>query len=274
MAGGFPFGREIINAQNCGQLAGSNCLGVNVISASSANVKSSFVTIIASTGFDFDEILIEIGWQPTGYSAALVDIAIGAAGAEYIIIPNLLINVQNGGQAIGITLPMKIPAGSRISARTQCTTASSNIYINVIGFDSAFTNMEGVAGYDMLGASLATSIGTAVTPNSNGTTKGSFSQITAATPREYIGFTYQVDNQNTSNIGNNSYYAFDIAFGASGSELIVLPNVSLVVPQGGFQPCYQFISMPIPTGTRISARAQGQFGSSPVIGVTVYGAFL
>lgn len=108
--------------------------------------------------------------------------------------------------------------------------------------------------YEGEGENLSVSRGTSVTGGA-ANTKGSYVQLTASTAIEADGFWLQVDGG--SGIDD---YLFDIAVGASSSEVDIISNYLATLRNlGGTVVSYW--SIPIPVGTRISARVQETTGS-------------
>lgn len=103
--------------------------GTSVDPGGTGNTKGSYVQITGSTAWEHKGIIIGQNQDKnTGTSQAdwLVDVAIGGAGSEQIIIPDLWINQAQTGLAASTPsvtpfIPYTIPAGSRIAIRAQCT---------------------------------------------------------------------------------------------------------------------------------------------------------
>jgi len=101
----------------------------------------TFTQMIASTAFDATLVVLTIGVNnvSNGDSSSLLDIAIGAASSETVIIPDLMagfvgdVSVSAGSRHY--IFPLYIPAGSRISARTQSvrTSGSMTVYVQLFG---------------------------------------------------------------------------------------------------------------------------------------------
>lgn len=99
--------------------------GTNVDPGGTVNTKGSYVELDSSTSDDISEFLICISTNDNSSQADatwLLDIAIGGAGSEEIIVTDIYV----GGSGVEITkpqipIPEGIPAGTRISARTQCS---------------------------------------------------------------------------------------------------------------------------------------------------------
>jgi hypothetical protein len=202
-----------------------------------------------------------------GFSGAL-DIGIGASGSEVVVASNLMETANDSGYNVSnYCFPLSIKAGTRISARAQTSTSSSNtLFFQVILFDGAFTEIEGYAGVDALGFNSATTLGTAVATSSGA--KGAYVQMAASTARDYAGIMMAMDIQG----GSGFYIAdIDIAIGASGSEMIIIPDFYIWV-NGGGSLTMPYAPVPIPKGTRIAARAL-EANSGATIGITLYGVY-
>lgn len=277
MPGGFPIGQEICNGQYASAIQ-TGSTGILVASSATINTKGSWVQLIASTSYDACAVLVSLNGFPGTHTCTwLVDIGIGASGSEQVIVSNLMLQSVGAGAGVAqVFFPLAIPAGTRISARSQSTAASNSVAVDVDLFDGAFTQMEGAAGVDAIGVSTSTSLGTALTAGA-ANTKGSYAQLTAATSRDYIGFFGIIDLQN-STAANQDCWLFDIAIGASGSEQVIIPNIDLsALTVSGFPATYfpvtiPFFPIPIPSGTRIAARTQSGVGSN-TFGLSLYGVY-
>jgi hypothetical protein len=122
-----------------GANAGSTA-GVSVTASGTTNTKGSYAQITASTTAPIRWLLPCIGdnYGTTSFDAAL-DIAVGAGGSEQIILPDLYVNnpssaVTSQPMAPYCCLPVDIPAGTRIAARTKATLASAVLQLVLIGW--------------------------------------------------------------------------------------------------------------------------------------------
>lgn len=105
---------------------------MTVITAGTANVKGSWVQLVASTSIDFATLIVVAGMQST---SSVLDLGIGAAASEVALIQNVMLR---GTQAAGCVvhpfiLPLSVPAGSRLAARSQSATASATVQVSVLG---------------------------------------------------------------------------------------------------------------------------------------------
>jgi len=269
----------------------SAATGTLVSSNASANTKGSWAQIDAATPYDCAFAAISLSAQNTTSTQPVswaVDIGVGASGSETAIVPNLLLsteyaNAQLAGCAYHcIALPLQIPAGTRIAARCQDSVGGGNVAVSLLLFDGAFTQMEGCAGVDAIGFTSASTNGTTITVSTTPGTKSAYSQLIAATARDYIGFFAIFDSQPSFVYGQA---AFDIAIGASGSEVVIVPNCLVGAYDGGVSnkpywpigPLLPFVPLGIPAGTRIAARVALQSYNSSAgsgnVGITLYGVY-
>lgn len=104
----------------------SSMSGTSLDPGATTNTKGAYSQLIASTTKDYLGFIASIDSLDaagTGFPSWLVDIAVGSAGSELIIVPNLVCSrtqVASFPNPAPI-LPVSIPGGTRISARCQCT---------------------------------------------------------------------------------------------------------------------------------------------------------
>ena len=152
--------------------AGSASLSaVNVPTGGSAHTKGAWTQLVASTAVDASILRVYLGGHnSTGVaSPALLDIGVGANGAEQVLLPNL--DVGFHAAPLNLQLPACVPAGSRIAARAQGLRTAVNIpvAVDVDGDQSlAGSGLPSAAVWAAYGVDTGNSRGTAVTPgNSN-----------------------------------------------------------------------------------------------------------
>jgi hypothetical protein len=226
----------------------------------SANTKAtSYTELIASTAFAAQSILITFENASASTIDFLFDIAVGASSSEQIIIANLQVSIPNGvSVAASFWFPIHIASGSRISARCQCTTGAATVRVSALLFGGGFASPERHSIVDTYGAATADSGGTSVDPGGSSNTKGSYSQLTAATTRPHKGLLLAIGNQ-INGVRTGCAWLLDIAIGASLSEQVIIPNLSLnadTTKDMVFPQAFSFIPITIPAGTRLAARAQ------------------
>jgi hypothetical protein len=237
-----------------------------------ANQKGSWVELIAATAFDwkaFDFQVYSSYQAPGSFTSALTDIGIGGAGSEQVLLENLMssplanspLNIFTN--VVWQSIPLAIPAGTRIAARGQSTpsggTKQSGVYI--LGKGGGFTEHPVLGRATTIGTDTASSRGTVVTTAASANGKGSWAQLTASAP-------HSVRHLMVMAARMNSNFCIDIGVGAAASEVVVLANL-LANPNGPVVPIYP---VAIPAGTRIAARASATVANQTLdVGLVLIG---
>lgn len=250
----FPLLLDVPLDENAGSLTASS-RGTSVPYGGTLHVKGSYAQLIASTVRDAKGVWIEIESNENAQARGLIDVAIGGAGSEQVIFPNLF-SVPVARARTIYPIPIQIPAGSRIAARGQysATFSPANITAHLL---PAGMGMGG--GYGFLEASgvdtLDTS-GTAVDPGVTANTKGSWVELVAATTRTYRQVTLAL--LKTAALSSTLGWLVDIGVGAAGSEVVVVPDLMAGAYQFGnyITPAMATRPVNIPAGSRVAVRAQ------------------
>jgi hypothetical protein len=267
MPGGYPLVSALCNPNSIGvNLQAYGRLATEVAPNAAADTKGAWSQLIAATLYDasFAQLYFTGGSGGSDQCWA-IDLGIGAAGSEQALLPNFVVGVTAYGQGCAaLTLPLNIPAKTRISVRQQNNAASGNYAgFNLVLYDDTF-GFEPVAGYDVLGFNASTTLGTAV--SSGNAVKGAWTTITAATLRDYCGIFICTDTQLSGNWPYET--SVDIGIGAAGSEKVLGGDFCFHSP--GTSP---FIYTQVPAGSRLSARSANDDNATQNIGVTIYGAY-
>tara|TARA_R110000824_G_scaffold46457_1_gene133476 strand:+ start:454 stop:1254 length:801 start_codon:yes stop_codon:yes gene_type:complete len=194
----------------------------------------------------------------TGSASSFLNVAIGAAGFEEIIIPNVFIGGYTSNKYIKIKFPISIPAGERISCSAQGGTAGLSVYLRLIsgGFKSATPFSEVVS----LGADTANTLGVRVS-NGGVDTFSAWTEIVASTANDYallssISFR-DLGSWSTSEIN------YQLAIGAAGFEQIIddgmWSNMTTAETGGYFTYTH---NINIPKGVRLSFRQINSVGGT------------
>lgn len=231
-------------------------LGTSVTASGSANTKGSYAQLTASTPFLAAWLLVEAMTNTNG-STQLVDIAIGGAGSEKVIVSNLM--VQGPRDLFCVPLPIQVPGGVRLAARTQAATGSQSCFVQVTLL-AARSGMQPSGGVvDCYGQDTSTSRGVSVDPGGSANTKGSWTQITASTTRRARGFFLLLGGQGNTNTSLGSWL-YDVGIGGAGSEQVIVADWGVDVrAAGNVHPaphCSPFFPIPIGSATRIAVRSQ------------------
>lgn len=271
MPGGFQLGFDNSAVLDYGTVIASS-LGTLLTAAGSANAKGSYAQLVAATTYDLDGFYIWLKDANTNNVSYLVDIAIGGAGSEQILVANMVYNTVTGANSggYGLWVPMYIPAGSRVAGRCQCTTASATLTASIAGSEGGMTSDAMLGGSDTYGVNTGTSIGTIIDPGAAANTKGSWAQISASITYAIGALQIVFDNQKPSGQTGSGTNLVDIGVGAGGSEVVIASNIPFIMGAGslnstGGNPanCYPpLIRQRIPSGTRLAVRTQSSNSGS------------
>jgi hypothetical protein len=252
--------------------------GTSVTAGGTAHVKNTtYTTLIASTNFDAYAIEIkfsDVGTVVATDSSMLVDIAIGAAASETVIIPNLVAGaaaaqatIVPGGQHYWF--PLYIPTGSRISATAQAVIVSDTVLTTVrLWGDPSSPIWAGSEVIDY-GTNAAASQGTAVAAGVSGA-EGTFTQITASTTRTHYYVAAGISNAGdvTSQQGGG---VLDIGVGAATEDPIAEDYWFTTTANEDISHKPIGIAAQIPSATRLTARISQGSATAQNWDVILYG---
>lgn len=190
---------------------------ISVTLGAVANTKGSWSQVVASTSGTVGMVRLRaMNYANAVAHATLLDIGIGAAGSEVVVVPNVTVGGGGAPNAFGgliIDIPVSIPAGTRVAVRAQSQRTSYSFSINVVllsALDAATTPTS----LDTLGVSTATSSGTAMSGAS-----GTYVQITSATTRDYQGLIVVPAIAANGTLSGTATVTFTLAVGAAGAEV-------------------------------------------------------
>lgn len=251
-----------------------------IVPSTTANTKGAWAdvgTINGRTG----SISLSVNWNQsyTTHRTMLFDFAFGPAGSETTFLSNLACAFSSVGDAASrahagvISLPISLPAGSLIRARSQSSYASNaGGYVAVSASYNAPSPWVGsmVTTY---GADLTTSAGVTLTAASADFTWGAYTQISASCERMDCFFVAVIPRAAQSSLTNQDGW-WELAVGDAGSEkAIATGNVQansatqICMPQW-FGPFFQHVS----AGQRLSARLMRQSTTAQrTLDIIVYG---
>ena len=242
-----------------------------------AHTKGAWVELVASTAAEAD--IINLIWYGIGGSgatnSALADVAVGAAGAETVIVANVGLAYTAGstGNMVGsLMLPVKVPRGSRIAVRWQSERASAtaaSFRCDLYRWNPAL-GVRSPSVLVNLNADTATSTGTAT-----GSTNNTWVQAVAATPQAFQALIVcPVLSDPTLSA---SAVIFDVAVGAAGAET-VFSNLDGVWRTGTSEEIirvstFGFGVTPghIPAGSRLAVRHRDASTSNTAYSVVLLG---
>lgn len=127
ISGGYGGPSTYNQVHSFGALTASS-LGTDVDPGGAANTKGSWVQFSAACTNTIRGLVIAIGSLAGSYGRVLLDVGIGGAGSEAVIISNWMVYHNYDSQcktpAVSPFLPCLIPSGSRIAVRVQDDTVS------------------------------------------------------------------------------------------------------------------------------------------------------
>jgi len=241
---------ESIGAVTSGATTGTT------LTAGLADQKGDYTELINSTAFNAVGLLLA-GLHSDQASGAdyLIDVAIGPAGSEQIVISNLLISETTVLNVTHYYFPIAIPAGSRISARCQSSIGGALIRLlgNLIG--TGFGPFPAYNVVSTYGANTADSGGTSIDPGASVDTKGAFVQLTNATtyPIKHLNLAF---GGQTNVVRTTARWLVDIAIGPANTPVVENLIIGATVVGDAIVPGAVSLPVTIPAGSRISARAQ------------------
>lgn len=248
-----------------------------VITASStAHAKGSWTEIASSLRRDVAGFWLYLGGYNSGNQGSLlVDIGVGTAGSEIVIVSNIMRDATTGSYREGSIgyIPIAVAKGSRVAARVQSTQSSGEIGFQLrvqYAGNWADDSLQHATTY---GDNEADSGGVAVTPSSTVNTKGAWHEITPATARDHEALMLcPADGADITRALQSQL--IDIGFGASGSEVVAISNIAISMGATGNEVCPKTIgalSIHIKQGTRMAIRTQTSSYSSSTTDFVVVG---
>lgn len=238
--------------------------GTQLSAPASANTKGSWQQIVAATDKDWDGFKVQI-LVGQGTLDVLVDLAIGAAASEQVILENVLVSSPNIGSGDGYTAahfycPLPIKAGTRVAGRYQTSsTTNDEVFVILEGCPGTWLSTLGLTRATTYGAATADSGGTSVDSGAVANTKGSWAQLSAAITNPMRYAVVCVGNQANAARTNTSFLV-DLGIGAAASEVVAVPNLyyrarqfdDLIVPP------FTDVPLSVGVGQRLVARCQSQ----------------
>lgn len=232
----------------------ANSGGTSITGSGTNNTKGSWIELIAATDSMSAGLILTANIPAASH---LLDIGIGAAGSETVLVPDILLAMTLANMTTQVMFPVTVPAGARISARVAATAGAAAPTITVYLVGGGFDASVGRSAVTAYGATAADSGGVSVDPGGTANTKGSWTEIVASTTASMKVLIIGTGNQANLAATAASWLA-DIGVGGAGSEQIIVPNYRLVASVNEtlgplFSPV---IPVSIPQGSRLAVRSQ------------------
>jgi len=131
--------RPMVRAKGYGVALSGVTQGQNVDPGGTAHTKGAYTEIVAATDYPITAWYLHVGLTqgvttptyPANYNW-LIDVAVGGAGSEIVIVPDILMGADTAGDFIQSPVIgpffVPIPAGSRIAVRAQASVISDATY--------------------------------------------------------------------------------------------------------------------------------------------------
>lgn len=243
----------------------ANSNGTVLTAHATPGTDGAWTQLIAATVNEYETLNIFIGDGGVVSGLQLIDIGIGGAGSEVVIVPDLIAIVRGtAGRCpyISLTLPINVAKGSRIAARIhRGSTASTTNRIALYGQSGTSRGIPSFRRATSYGVVLASAAGTTVDPGATANTQGANTQIVASTTNPIKAF-YILATRNQSTAGTVSPTTLmEFFIGAGGSEVTLIPefsvwasNATTDISSGEYSYGPFFVNLP--AGSRISAKAR------------------
>jgi hypothetical protein len=254
----------------------SNGTGVTVTASGTTHTKGSW-TEVGRASMDGTMLYVDITTQTATAQDYLVDIGIGPAGSEQVLVPNLLISrTSTSAGAAHYSFPIAVPAGSRISARCQSGVASAALTVSCRIGGGSQAARPAAAAAEAIGISTAATRGTPIDTGAVANTKSAW-QIMGYANHD-LDQLIVVPGNATDVARSFAYFVVDIGIGPAGSEQVLIPELSFFVEAADdliFPHSSQPYDLNVPAGTRFSCRARSAnvTAGDRTLDIAVYGSY-
>lgn len=235
-----------------------------------------WVELIASLSHDTYGLMVNINSGSTiGASRnTVLDIGIGAASSEVVLIPDLICGNAGTysltGSGLWYYFPIFIPAGARVSARSQSSVATA-FNVAVTAFQKPLNpSMLKAASY-VIAVGMTVPQGTAVTVGT--TSEGAWTSLgTTSKDAWWWQVGAQVQSADTSH--QTAVHHIDLAVGDGSNKRIIMNSVPLTTNASEWA-CNTLFTLGcevfVPSGSTLYARSQSSTTVDPLY-ITAYGA--
>lgn len=262
--GGFD---RIGRALNVGDSFNKGALGGH---SGSANVKGAWSTVISSLGFDASGFTVFFQNSTGSPWTGLVDIGIGAAGSEVVLVPDLLVRpLINDCLTEIFYCPLAIPTGVRVAARYQNSLTSGALSGEIVPFGGGFTNPRPFNTCLAYGVNTSNSQGTLVTADY----PGAWVAIADNVPSLDAIMVACYLEATQSNVFPANYEIGMSAAGGGAVEYLLLPSIPVMARPSQIASRFSFGAFPVrvPPSSKLWARANGVGYASQSLRMAVYG---
>jgi hypothetical protein len=250
----FPIPKGMTFSESGGVVTATSLL--QTVTSGNADAFGGWSERITSTNQEADGFLLLIELNDTTMNEIAVNVGIGGAGNEEIIVDSINGQIKADLPGLVFWIPVSIPQGSRVSVQAATDGVNIDVGVALYLYSASFGSPQGRAGtiaYGMDGTEI--SEGTTVDPGGTANTKGAYAELESSTSDDITEFIICFGT--ADNVAHTSCkWLLDIAIGGPGVEEIILPDI--LVAQHAQEPTKISIPVPqgIPAGTRIAVRSQ------------------
>ena len=257
----IPLGLKVAggNAREVAGVDTSTTTGgnINISTSGTANVPYNWTEIVTSADFDANRLEFTISTSAIATGTALCfQVGIGASGSEVAITDYYKVGRIDTNAPYRVSLQVNIKKGDRVSLRgigdtwdtitTRCHTLVNVENAHMLQNEILDTNTNY---YDVI----------TVDPGATANTKSAWVEAIASCNfniKQLDFFVWQTVSKDPS-----VTYLIDIGIGASGSEVVIIPNYYIIGPawSAAKYPTLTKFDVNIPAGTRIAIRLQSDY---------------
>jgi hypothetical protein len=213
-----------------------------------------------------NSFLLQAGANGTQTASRILDVAVGAPGAQVAIAENLLVYHNESFVHSYYLVHRHIAAGTRIWVRQYNSTAAANTWVSILPMSGFPVGPE----YQILNLNLGadavpSSLGTSVTQNA-----ATWTQLTTSAPDDIEAVMLKLSGRT----GTSAWGRIRLAAGAAGFEVPLPVQVQFGGAQSGSEiPFLPHIWIPckIAAGTRVTAQAYASSAGTDAWRVVAYG---
>lgn len=255
--------------------AATTSTGTLATASATANTKGVWAQLVAATPVNASGIIVMLA-SPSAAGDYLIDVGLGAAGFESVLIGNILYCRRADITAAHFQFDIGLSANSRLVARVQSTSASATVAVAVALLSYGFPGLSHLGVVLDYGTATADSGGTGIDPGATLNTKNSWAELVAATARPIRWLLICIGNQGNNVRADDVGWLLNVGVGPAGQEHVLLANMDLASRSGSdlMQPLRLGpFRVAIPAGSRIAARAQCSISDATdrLFDVAVYG---
>lgn len=226
------------------------------VTGGAANTKGLYTQLSASTPAAAEGFTLVLA-RAVGDNYML-DVALGAAAAEVDILSNLTFEAGLEGGTFSVFIPLPIPAGSRVSVRTQNQAGAIDLDVTMILHSWTPYSLLGLTTATTYGATTASTTGVTLTYSGSPNTKNATWQQLSASTTGVTKLLLFMCGLRGSAVAADTSALIDIGVGAAASEVAIVENISTAIGSDTdlWFPQAFLLPVDIPAGSRLAARQQ------------------